>query len=1033
MIAPRSWLRLCIALALLLVTTTSTLPRACGQTAEPATATNIDLPTVAEASDFQSTATYDQVMAFCTALADGSPRVHLTDFGTSFEGRKLPLLIVADPPVQDAKALRESGKLPVFVMANIHAGEVCGKEASLMLARELAEGGHDGLLERIVLLIAPIYNADGNERFSKDHRPGQVGPAGGMGQRRNLQDLDLNRDNLKLDSPEARALAQLVTDWNPAILIDTHTTNGSHHRYTITYDGPRNPATPGQITAYVRDTFLPAASERMEQQSGYKSFYYGNFDEAHQQWSTYPDWPRYTTHYFGMRGRLGVLSEAYAYASYRDRVLATKEFLTACLQVARDQEDAIWKVLREAKQQVPAPASLEQDVAATSVAIQSEMVPLDRRFDVLGYVEEQDDDGKWIATDEARTYPNVRFLGLSQATHTVTAPYAYVIPAEFDNVIENLAAHGVRLDRIRAELRLEAKQYRVTKLQRAEREYQQHRQVTLEVAPENSPCEITAGDVLVKVAQPLGALVVNLLEPESQDGLVTWNFFDDPSKAGHLETGQLFPVVRLERATPILTSAVESSSGAAPTVRITPDVWYGKNRPNLDGGAASGLRWLDGEHYLLRDNDAWHEVEARTGAAKPFANPARIRQALASQLGIDRDQARRLMSQVSRRLSKDCKSALLAHEGDLYAVDIPAAVVTRLTSTPASEEVPSASADGKWVAYVRDYNLYSYHLADNREYQLTSGGDRVQRYGKADWVYFEEIYNRSWQGYEFSPDGRWIAFMHYDDSPVRDFHVIDHMTPRTEVETERYPKAGDPIPRVRLGVVSSSGGQIQWMDLSQYSPDGMILTRFGWLPDSKRLYVMVQDRAQKWMDFNRAEVATGSVTRLFRERSQHWVPDPGPLHFFDDDSFLVRSDKDGWRHLYRISASGKGDQQITAGPWEVRDVVDVDQAGGWVYFLGTRDSHLAVNLYRAKIDGETQEVERLTPDDGRHRVNLAPDRKLFVDSFSTLQSPTRVLMREVDGSWQRLLDDNPVPDWRSTRSRRSSSMKWNCQTGTRCR
>ena len=247
-------------------------------------------------------------MAFCKTLAEQSAAVHLTDFGASVEGRKLPLLVVANPPVENPEALARSGRLPVFVMANIHAGEVCGKEATLMLARELAGDADQQLLDHITLLIAPIYNADGNERFSKDNRPEQLGPDRGMGQRHNLQDLDLNRDHVKLESPEARALAQLITDWDPAILIDTHTTNGSYHRYTLTYDGPRHPATPGEITPYVRDSFLPAVGAHMQKNSGYDTFYYGNFDEAHQQWQTYPDLPRYSIQYFGLRGRIGILS-----------------------------------------------------------------------------------------------------------------------------------------------------------------------------------------------------------------------------------------------------------------------------------------------------------------------------------------------------------------------------------------------------------------------------------------------------------------------------------------------------------------------------------------------------------------------------------------------------------------------------------------------------------------------------------------------------------------------------------------------------
>ncbi len=406
--------------------------------AQPQTLNN--LQTVAEATDFKSTATYEEVMSFCQTLDQRSSRVHLTTFGTSVEGRELPLLVIANPPASSADQLKRS-KLTVLLMANIHAGEVCGKEAGLMLARELASG-EAALLDQINVLIAPIYNPDGNERMSKDNRPGQVGPENGMGQRHNAQDLDLNRDHMKLESPEVRAFAKLLNDWDPEIVIDSHTTNGSYHQYALTYDGPRNPAAPDKLVAYVRDSFLPEASRRMEQDSGYRSFYYGDFNRDHTQWITYPDWPRYNTQYVGLRGRIGILSEAYAYISYKDRVLATKAFVQSCLTTAANSSQEIQKMLAGIR------ADATKTVAAT-IPIASEWTPLPQRFDVLGYVEKESADGRLKGTDEKRTYTGVRFLGLARPTAAVAKPFAYLIPADQHKVIANLKLHGVRLHELR--------------------------------------------------------------------------------------------------------------------------------------------------------------------------------------------------------------------------------------------------------------------------------------------------------------------------------------------------------------------------------------------------------------------------------------------------------------------------------------------------------------------------------------------------------------------------------------------------------
>src|SRR5262249_42639913 len=173
------------------------------------------LRTVAEKSNYRATARYDDVMAWCRAFAKATAHAHLTELGRTAEGRSIPLLIVADPPVKSAAEATRSGKLVCLVIGNIHAGEVCGKEALPKLLREQFAGPHPPLLKDVVLAVAPIYNADGNERVSKTNRPGQVGPEEGMGQRANARGLDLNRDFIKLEAPETRGLVKFLNEWNP--------------------------------------------------------------------------------------------------------------------------------------------------------------------------------------------------------------------------------------------------------------------------------------------------------------------------------------------------------------------------------------------------------------------------------------------------------------------------------------------------------------------------------------------------------------------------------------------------------------------------------------------------------------------------------------------------------------------------------------------------------------------------------------------------------------------------------------------------
>ncbi|HTU89815.1 MAG TPA: DPP IV N-terminal domain-containing protein, partial [Gemmataceae bacterium] len=196
------------------------------------------LRTVAENSDYKATSRHAEVVDFCERLRKLSPLLRLGELGRSGEGRTLPLVILADPPLSTPEEAAKSGKLVVLAMANIHAGEVDGKEALLMLARDVATAKDKPLLKDLILVFAPIFNADGNEKIAKEHRPEQNGPVNGVGVRVNAAGLDLNRDYVKLDSPEVRALVRFFNKWDPAIFIDCHTTNGSHHRYTITYEGP---------------------------------------------------------------------------------------------------------------------------------------------------------------------------------------------------------------------------------------------------------------------------------------------------------------------------------------------------------------------------------------------------------------------------------------------------------------------------------------------------------------------------------------------------------------------------------------------------------------------------------------------------------------------------------------------------------------------------------------------------------------------------------------------------------------------------
>lgn len=499
------------------------------------------LQTVAERSDYQATSHYFDVVTLLEAIDDRSDITRHISMGRTVEGRPIPVMVIADPPLVTPAEARASGKLVLFAFGNIHAGEVCGKEALLRLAREFAldpdAPEHRAILDEAVLLIAPIYNADGNERLDRGNRPGQVGPAEGMGQRPNAQGLDLNRDYIKLESPEARAMVGFLNAWDPSVIIDTHTTNGSYHQFTLTFEVPLNPTGHPAPIDYARSTFLPEVSKRVEAETGYRTFFYGNFDRERTGWYTYDSRPRFGGPYAGLRNRIGILTEAYAYASYKDRVLATHAFVLDAFALAVEQADQIRALIEQAdRETVAAGAAAASD---DLVGLRHDWAPWDEPVIIPSYVEVTGENGRPRPTEET-VDRRVTHFGHFTPTLTVRRPLGYLIPPDLTEVLDNLRQHGVRLERVTEPKPVTVERANVVALNQNEREFQGHRNILVDVTRETESFTPPPGWWFATTAQPLGNLVVYLLEPDSADGLVSWNFLDD-----HLREGAPYPILRV--------------------------------------------------------------------------------------------------------------------------------------------------------------------------------------------------------------------------------------------------------------------------------------------------------------------------------------------------------------------------------------------------------------------------------------------------------------------------------------------------------
>ena len=941
------------------------------------------LPTVAEQSGYTKSARYAEVVAFCDELAKRSAAVKVSTFGTSHEGRKLPLLTVADPPVESAADAERAGKLVVLVFANIHAGEVDGKDAILALVRDLTAEKDHPLLKDLVLLVVPILNADGNEKLGTTNRPGQNGPAE-AGVRVNAQGLDLNRDFVKLESPEVRALTRLMTQWDPAVVVDLHTTNGSKHRYTLTYDGPRYPSQ-APAAQWADSALFPEVTKKVKAAAGYDIAPYGNFNADRTKWETYAASPRYGLQAVALRGRIGVLSESYTYAPFKDRVKATHAFVKACLEVVAANKDAVRKALAD-------PADAGRVPVRTETIADADPVP------VLGFEEEMKD-GRRVATDKPKEY-QVHYVRAVWPTAFVTKPAAYLIPPTAA-AADTLRRHGVKVEELREDIDLDAEAYTLGKVTVATRPFQGRRLVTAEAKARPATRRVPAGSFLARTDQRLGTLASYLLEPTAEDGLTIWALFPD------LKAGDDFPVLRLPKAVPPLTVGTPRPLPEdRPAKKPITDAMLGGARGfgGFAGNPAGGFQWLpDGEHFLQPKGGTTWKVHARTGKAEPAYDRELYKKSLAALPSIkDPD---RLSRGYPTRLTADRTAALIDAGPDVAVAYLDGRPAVRVTRGDGPREYLSLSPTGKHVAYVKDGNLWAAAVGGDGEQQLTRDGGGEILNAKGDWVYEEEIFNRNGRAYWWSPDGKQLAFLRFDDTPVKKFTIVDTAgTARGRVETISYPKAGDPNPLVGIGVVRADGGTPAVLDLGEYPPKDIVISRVGWLPDSKGVFAYVQNRTQSWLDFVVWDTPDAKPRKVFREQGPAWVEDLGePKWLPDGKRFLVGT------HDHRVQVRSLGGEKLAtlpAGDGEVREVVRVDPEQGWLYYTGTADGPTRLHLYRAKLDGSA--VERLTPAGGNHSVTMAPKGSLYIDRYTDNDTPTQVYLCEAGKGRVRALDTNPV-------------------------
>jgi hypothetical protein len=487
--------------------------------------------TRAEKTDFKSTSDYKDVRDYIGMLIKSSHYIRTENIATSVEGRAVPLLIIGNPLPQSPKDLVNDKRIVIYIQANIHAGEVEGKEATLMYIRDLLSEKNPEILKNVILLVCPLFNPDGNEKISPLNRTYQNGPVNGVGVRYNGQFLDLNRDAMKAESPEVRGVLTNVFDkWDPAVFMDCHTTDGSFHVEPTTFCWMVNPNGDNSLIDYMRDKMMPEISNTLSGKYKIENCFYGEFFDMMDPgkgWVLDASEPRYMSNYYGIRNRLGILNENYVYADFKSRVMGCYYLIHSLMEYSSSHKSEIKNMLGDVDRKTIARGN---DPAVTdSFAIEYNVRPIPGKIKIRTYEAEPGKEvngyRNYIKTDRQKDVLVPYYIDY-YPTKNVKFPYAYIITTHDPAILDLLKIQGIKSEELSANTTIDVQQFEISELKGASRLNQGHYTNAINGKFISGPVDFPAGSIVVRTAQPLGSLVAYLLEPQSNDGLIFWNYFD---------------------------------------------------------------------------------------------------------------------------------------------------------------------------------------------------------------------------------------------------------------------------------------------------------------------------------------------------------------------------------------------------------------------------------------------------------------------------------------------------------------------------
>lgn len=475
--------------------------------------------TPSERDQLRTTPRYDETVAYLKRLVAAAPQLKMISIGKSDEGRDVWMVIASKERAFSPEAMRKSGKPTLLAQGGIHAGEIEGKDAGLMLLRDMTvRGTKRELLDGANFLFVPIFNVDGHERFSRFTRINQRGPEEG-GWRTNARNLNLNRDYMKADTAEMHGMIRTIDAWNPDLYIDLHVTDGADYQYDVTYGWNGAAGFSPAISQWLDSSLRPAVDNGLRQMGHIPGPLIFTDDPLSGVATGQAD-PRLSNGYGDARHMASILVENHSLKPYDQRVLGMYVLLEHTLRlIARDAAG-----LRAATQTERArhakTVPLAWRVPPDAVPEQVEVLGIESRktlSPISGGVRTE-----WLGKPVTLRAPMAH---ATEVTASVTRPAAYWVPPQWRDVIELIELHGIKYERIAAPREVEVTMYRFAEPVFATPQFEGHVRVTAEATTEKRRERFPAGSLRIPTDQDLGTLAVLLLEPASPDSLFQWGFF----------------------------------------------------------------------------------------------------------------------------------------------------------------------------------------------------------------------------------------------------------------------------------------------------------------------------------------------------------------------------------------------------------------------------------------------------------------------------------------------------------------------------